>query len=113
MDHIKDLVILITAGASGIGSEIAQILSQADAKVIICDNDQEAIEAGRQLARQEGLLSGISSGAAVSAALKIGKRPEMENKRLVVILPSFGERYLSTSMFNNYSSITPKQDGYI
>ena len=44
MDHIKDLVILITAGASGIGSEIAQILSQADAKVIICDNDQEAID---------------------------------------------------------------------
>ena len=44
MDHIKDLVILITAGASGIGSEIAQILSEADAKVIICDNDQEAID---------------------------------------------------------------------
>ena len=44
MDHIKDLVILITAGASGIGSEIARILSQADAKVIICDNDQEAID---------------------------------------------------------------------
>ena len=44
MEHIKDLVILITAGASGIGSEIARILSQADAKVIICDNDQETID---------------------------------------------------------------------
>jgi len=44
MEHVKDLVILITAGASGIGSVIARILSQADAKVIICDNDQEAID---------------------------------------------------------------------
>ena len=44
MKHIKDLKIVITAGASGIGSEIAQILSQADAKVIICDKDQEALD---------------------------------------------------------------------
>ena len=66
-----------------------------------------------ELAKQEGLLSGISSGAAVFAALQIGKRPEMENKRLVVILPSFGERFLSTPMFNNSSSFQPKLDGYI
>ena len=44
MKHIKDLKIVITAGASGIGSDIAQILSQADAKVIICDKDQEALD---------------------------------------------------------------------
>ena len=86
-------------------------MSQIDEVIKI--NDDEAMEAGRQLARQEGLLSGISSGAAISAALKVGKRAEMENKRLVVVLPSFGERYLSTSMFNNLSSIIPKTDGCI
>ena len=76
-------------------------------------DDDQAMEVGRQLARQEGLLSGVSSGAAVAAALKIGSRKEMRNKRLLVVLPSFGERYLSTSMFNSVSSIQPRPDGYI
>ncbi len=98
----------------GIGAGfIPQVLETSLIDEVLEISDQEAMEAGRLLAREEGLLSGISSGAAVSAALKIGKRPEMENKRLVVILPSFGERYLSTSMFNNFSSIQPKEDGYI
>ncbi len=98
----------------GIGAGfIPKVLDTSLIDEILEVNDNEAMEAGRQLAKEEGLLSGISSGAAVSAALKIGKRPEMENKRLVVILPSFGERYLSTSMFNNFSSIYPKQDRYI
>tara|TARA_Y100001968_G_scaffold266413_1_gene255898 strand:+ start:3267 stop:4235 length:969 start_codon:yes stop_codon:yes gene_type:complete len=80
---------------------------------VIQISDEEAMEVGRKLAKEEGLLSGISSGAAVAAALKIGKRPEMYKKRLVVILPSFGERYLSTSMFNSISSIQSRRDGYL
>ncbi len=98
----------------GIGAGfIPKVLEMSLIDEILMVNDNEAMEAGRQLARQEGLLSGISSGAAVAAAIKIGMRPEMENKRLVLVLPSFGERYLSTAMFNNFSLFPPKKDCYI
>ena len=62
-------------------------------------NDQ-AILTSRQLARQEGILVGISSGAAVYAAVQIALRPENEGKTIVAILPDTGERYLSTELFN-------------
>ena len=55
----------------------------------------------RELARKEGIFCGISSGAAVKAAVAIGSRSEMEGKTIVVIIPSFGERYLSTALFQN------------
>ncbi len=98
----------------GIGAGfVPKVLDISLIDEVLAIHDDEAMAAGRELARQEGLLSGISSGAAVSAALKIGKRPEMKNKRLVVILPSFGERYLSTAMFNNSSLFQPNLDGYI
>ncbi len=67
-------------------------------EVLPVDND-DAIRAGRQLAQSEGLLVGISSGAAAYAAVQIAKRPDYAGKRIVVLLPDTGERYLSTVLY--------------
>ena len=66
---------------------------------IIQVSEEEAINYSRRLARLEGLWSGISTGAALAGVLKVGRRPENANKLIVVIQPSFGERYLSTQLF--------------
>lgn len=67
---------------------------------IIRIKDDEAFAVGRLLARKDGVLTGVSSGAAAAAAIKLARRPENEGKRIVVLLPDTGERYLSTQIFN-------------
>jgi cysteine synthase A len=74
---------------------------------VIRVSDDQAIAFGRRLAKEEGLLSGISSGAALCAAIQVGKRKENADKLIVMIQPSFGERYLSTPMFQDLSLEQP------
>ncbi|MDR2399277.1 MAG: cysteine synthase A [Endomicrobium sp.] len=66
---------------------------------VIAVSSKDSFSKGREIAKLEGLLVGISSGAAISAATEVAKRPENEGKRIVVILPDTGERYLSTPLF--------------
>jgi cysteine synthase A len=70
-------------------------------EIIQVSND-EAFAMARRLAKEEGILAGISSGAAVEAAIKYAKKPGNESKLIVVIIPSFGERYLGTDLFAPY-----------
>ncbi|NJN60294.1 MAG: cysteine synthase A [Coleofasciculaceae cyanobacterium RL_1_1] len=86
----------------GIGAGfVPQVLETNLLNEIVTVSDDEAIAFGRRLAREEGLLSGISTGAALCAAVQVGRRPENQGKLIVMVQPSFGERYLSTPLFQD------------
>ena len=87
-------------GLQGIGAGfIPQVLDPSVYDEIIPVADEAAYAAGRELGRREGILAGISSGAALWAAVELAKRPENAEKNIVVLLPDTGDRYLSTPMF--------------
>ena len=80
---------------------------------VIAVDDAAAMETGRRLARAEGLLCGISSGAAVAAALQLAQRPSFAERRIVVMLASYGERYLSTPMFTSGALLPARRDAQL
>ncbi|NLI81810.1 MAG: cysteine synthase A [Deltaproteobacteria bacterium] len=84
----------------GIGAGfVPRVLNRAVIDEIIAVTDDQAMETAREVAKLEGILCGISSGAAVFAALQVACRPENRGKQIITILPSTGERYLSTNLF--------------
>jgi cysteine synthase len=84
----------------GIGAGfVPEVLDRAVVDEIVTVGNQTAFDTARAVARYEGIPVGISSGAAIAAALEIGSRPDMAGKNVVVIIPSFAERYLSTALF--------------
>ena len=88
-------------GLQGIGAGfVPQVLNTEIYDEILTVSTDEAYEAARMLAKTEGVLAGISSGAALAAALQVAKREEMAGKTLAVLLPDTGERYLSTPLYS-------------
>ena len=86
----------------GIGAGfVPDVLNTSIHDEIITVKDEDAFQMGRDIVRQEGVLVGISSGAAAWAAIEVAKRPESKDKTVVVIFPDTGERYLSTPMFDH------------
>ncbi len=84
----------------GIGAGfVPEILNTKIYDEVVRVKNDDALATARRLAKEEGVLGGISSGAAVWAALEVARRPDMKDKLIVVIIPSFGERYLSTALF--------------
>ena len=95
----------------GIGAGFVPAVLERDLiDEVMTVSDEEAMDVGRRLARQEGLLCGVSSGAAVAAALRLGQRSEWQGRRVLVMLASYGERYLSTPMFSGVASSPARQD---
>lgn len=92
----------------GIGAGfIPQVLRVELIDEVISVSDDDAILYGRRLAREEGILSGISTGAALCAAIRVAQRPENKDRLIVMIQPSFGERYLSTPLFQELEPRVP------
>ena len=93
--------LVLTEGAKGMKGAIAKadVLDTAVYDEIIPASNENAFAAGRLVGREEGVLVGISSGAALHAAIELAKRPENAGKTIVALLPDTGDRYLSTPLF--------------
>ena len=92
----------------GIGAGfVPDVLNTQVYDEVIRVKNEDAFQTARRMAREEGLLVGISSGAATWAALQLANRPENAGKLIVVIIPSFGERYLSTALFADLAEAQP------
>jgi cysteine synthase A len=76
------------------------VLNREVVDEIVPVDDEDALDTARLLSRREGVLAGISAGAAVWAAVQVGSRAEMRGKRIVAILPDSGDRYISTPFFS-------------
>ena len=84
----------------GIGAGfVPDVLDRSVVDEVVRVNNDEALSMARRLATEEGLLAGISSGAAAHAAVLVARRPEMAGRRVVVVLSDTGERYLSSALF--------------
>ena len=89
----------------GIGAGfVPKVLDRAVLDEVVAVDEDAALDAGRRLARSDGVLAGLSSGAALAATVELGKRPEYRGKRFVVVLPDGGERYLSSPLFAAFAS---------
>jgi cysteine synthase A len=87
----------------GIGAGfVPKVLNTSIYDEILRVSNEAALDTARRMAREEGLLVGISAGAAVYASLQVARRPENSGRMIVVIIPDFGERYLSTALFKDY-----------
>ena len=88
-------------GLQGIGANfVPSILDCGIYDEILCVTDSDAYAMAKEFAKAEGILVGITSGAALSAAVELAKRPENKGKTIVALLPDTGEHYLSVSLFN-------------
>ena len=99
---------LLTTGKAGphkiqgMGANfIPEVLNQKIYDEVLTVSNEDAVATSRELAIQEGILGGISAGANVKAALEIAARPESEGKTIVTVIPDFGERYVSTVLFDD------------
>lgn len=89
----------------GIGAGfVPKILDRTLLDRVVTVDEDEAIDAARRLARLDGILAGVSSGAALAGAIRLAKEPELRGKRCVVVLPDTGERYVSTPLFERFAS---------
>jgi cysteine synthase A len=88
----------------GIGAGfVPKVLDRSLLDEVVAVTEDDALDAARQLARTDGILAGLSSGAALAATLRLAQRPELAGKRFVIVLPDSGERYVSTALFRALS----------